>query len=143
MGYLSHWQIILNSWHGVLFALNCSLIVNCCYFLFLRRSSRSIHFRLHICKLGNALNANEVCHWMLMRKWLLALLMLMLVILMLILMLLNLNTGYADADTDLFIRIMSLYWKLHLSKSRVYFVFISIQGSLHFCYNFQIWKKNL
>lgn len=52
---------------------------------------------------GNALNANEVCHWMLMRKCLLAMLMLV------ILMLLNLNTGYADTDTDLCIRILSLY----------------------------------
>ena len=81
---------------GVLIALNCSLIVDCCRFLFLRRLSRYIYFRLHICKLGNALNDYEVCHWMLMRKCLLALLMLMLVILMLILMLLNLNTGYTD-----------------------------------------------
>ena len=53
------------------------------------------------------MNANEVCHWLIMRKCLLA--MLMLVILMLILMLLNLNTGYADTDADLCIRIMSLW----------------------------------
>ena len=127
-----------------LIALNCSLIVDCCRFPFLRRSSRYIHFRLHICKLGNDLTANEVCHWLLMRKRLLSLLML--VILMLILMLLTLNTGYADADTVLCIRIMSLCWKLHLSTSRttrVYFVFISIQGSLHFSYNYQISKENL
>ena len=48
--------------------------------------------------------ANDVCHLMLMKKCLLAMLMLMLVILMLILLLLNLNTGYPDADTDLCIR---------------------------------------
>ena len=60
------------------------------------------------CKLGNAMNANKVFPWMLMRKCLLAMLILMLAILMLILMLLNLNTGYADTDADLCIRIMSL-----------------------------------
>ena len=47
---------------------------------------------MHICKLGNAMNANEA--------WL-DMLILMLVILMLILMLLNLNTCYADTDADL------------------------------------------
>ena len=61
-----------------------------------------------ICKLDNAMNANEVCWCMLMRKCLLVMLILMLVILMLILMLLNLNTGYADTYADLSIRIMSL-----------------------------------
>ena len=55
---------------------------------------------IQICKLGNALNANEVCPGMLIRKCLLAMLILMLVILMPILMLLNLNTGYADADAN-------------------------------------------
>ena len=63
---------------------------------------------IQICKLDNALNANEASPWMLIRKCLLAMLILMLVILMLILMLLNLNTGYADTDVDLCIRIMSL-----------------------------------
>ena len=65
---------------------------------------------IQICKLGNAMNANEVRQWMLMRKSLLAMLILMLVImiLMLILMLLNLNTGYTDTDADLCSRIMSL-----------------------------------
>ena len=63
---------------------------------------------IQICKLGNAMNSNEACHWMLMRKCLLAMLILMLVILMLILMLLNLNAGYADTDGDLCIRMMSL-----------------------------------
>ena len=52
-----------------------------------------------ICKLGNALNANEVCPWIPMKKCLL---------IMLILMLLDLNTGYADTDADLCIRIISL-----------------------------------
>ena len=47
---------------------------------------------IQIYKLGKALNANEVCHWMPIRKCLLAMLMLMLIILMLILILLNLNT---------------------------------------------------
>ena len=68
---------------------------------------------IQICKLGNALNANEACPCMLIRKCLLAMLILMLVILMVILMLLNLNTCYAD--TDLCIRIMSLCcnrWKI-------------------------------
>ena len=55
-------------------------------------------------QMGNAMNANEACDWMLMRKCLLAMLILMLFILML----LNLNTGYADTDADLCIRIMSL-----------------------------------
>ena len=59
--------------------------------------------------LGTAMDANEVCHLLLMRKCLLAMMMLMLIIVMLILMLLDLNSGYADADTDLCIRIMSLY----------------------------------
>ena len=64
---------------------------------------------IQICKLGNALNANEACSWMLIkRKCLLVMLILMLVILTLILMLPNLNTGYADTDADLCIRIMSL-----------------------------------
>ena len=63
---------------------------------------------IQICKLGNALNANEACQWMLMRTCLLAMLILMMVILMLILMLLNLNTGHADTDADLCNRIMSL-----------------------------------
>ena len=61
---------------------------------------------IQICKLGNALNANDVCSRIQSRKCLLA--MLLLVILMLILVLLNLNTCYADTDADLCIRIMSL-----------------------------------
>ena len=63
---------------------------------------------IQICKLGIAINANEVCPWMLMRKCLLAMLIRMLVILILILMLLNFNTGNADSDADLCNRILSL-----------------------------------
>ena len=66
---------------------------------------------MQICKLGSAMNANEVCSWMLMRKCLQAMLILMLVILIQILMLLNLNTGYAVTDADLCLRIMSLCCK--------------------------------
>ena len=63
---------------------------------------------LETCKLGKALNANEVCPWMLMRKCLLAMLMPMLVILILILMLFNLNASYADNDADFLINITFL-----------------------------------
>lgn len=42
-----------------------------------------------ICKLGNALNANEVCPWIPMKKCML---------IMLILMLLDLNSGYPDVS---------------------------------------------
>ena len=61
-------------------------------------------------KLGNTLNAYKLCHLMLMRKCLLAMLMLKLIILMLILMLLNWNTGYAGADTDLYAELSSKYY---------------------------------
>ena len=85
---------------------------------------------VHICKWGNALNANEGCQWMLMRKCLLAMLILMLVILMLILMLLNLNTGYADTDADLCIIIMSLCCTC-------------IYNQLQVCIAFQSWKVGM
>ena len=64
---------------------------------------------IQICKLGNAMNANEVYPWMLMRKCLLVMLIQMLhvFILMLILIVLNLNTGYADTDANLCFRILS------------------------------------
>ena len=68
---------------------------------------------IQICKLCNALNANEECPWMFMRKRLLAMLILMVAILKQILMLLNLNTGYADSD--LCIRILSLCYTLNRS----------------------------
>ena len=55
----------------------------------------------------NAMNASEACHWMLMRKCLLAMRILMLVIMILTLILLKLNTGYADTDADLYISITS------------------------------------
>ena len=80
----------------------------CSYKHYIQKLFKKKEISIQICKLGNALNANEECPWMLMRKCLLAMLILMLVILMLILMLLNLNTGYADTDADLYIRIMSL-----------------------------------
>ena len=79
---------------------------------------------IQICKLDNALNANEACPWMLMRKYLLAILILLLIVLMLIIMLLNLNTGYADTDADLCIRIMSLCCneiaKIHLQNLNIF-----------------------
>ena len=80
---------------------------------------------IHICKLGYAMNANEVYPWMLMRKCLLAMLILMLVILMLILMLLNLNTGYAHTGADLCIRIMSLCctsqdYRIYITRYTIY-----------------------
>ena len=62
------------------------------------------------------MNTNEVYPWMLMRKYLLAMLILMLVILML----LNLNTGYADTDADLCIRIMSLCCSISDCPTDVY-----------------------
>ena len=75
---------------------------------------------IQICKLGNAMNANEACHWMLMRKCLLA---------MLILMLLNLNTGYTDTDADLCIRIMSLCCMCDFEiNAKVFFFFLLVEN---------------
>ena len=47
-------------------------------------------------QIRHILNVNEVCPWMLMRKYMLAMLMLILVTLMVILMILKLSTDYAD-----------------------------------------------
>ena len=70
----------------------------------------------------DALNANEVCPWMLMRKCLLV----MVVILMLILMIhvLNLDKGCTYTDADLCIKLMPLYCYLSTWRTTAHYSYV-------------------